>query len=216
MELIIAPIDKLVPYDANPRLITDEDIAKLISVIEANGFLDPIEVDASWTIVAGHRRLLAAKKLGLSRVPVIFHAGMTRDEAKAYRIAHNKVSEGVKWNRELLSNEVLALEHLISGPEDLGMDSAGMMQLFDLDRGVGEDPDAADKVEEPGPYILAGQRWQIGPVTFEVYDNLNADQMRKAEALIIKIQKLVKTPAMLGEVSLKEYLAAATGEGPGA
>ncbi len=214
MQLIVAEIGKLRPYEANPRLITEDDVTKMVAIIEAQGFLDPIEVDAEWEIVAGHRRYFAAKKMGLARVPVIHHAGMTKEEAKAYRIASNRASEDVKWNRALLTDELTSIEHLMASPADLGFDDKEMMKLFDLDRGAGEELGAdGEKAEdeEPGPYIQAGQVWNIGPCAFTVFKNLNKDQMRKAEAMIIKIQKLCKEPAVLAgtEVTLKEYLAEA-------
>lgn len=213
MQLLIVPIEKLIPYESNPRLITEEDVAKLVSIIEANGFLDPIECDASWEIVAGHRRRLAAIKMGLTKVPVIYHESMTKDEAKLYRVAHNKGGEGVKWNRELLANELMALEHLISGPADIGMDDMEMAKLFDLDMADKTDEELAAMADkgEPGPYIRGGQRWVSGPITFNVWENLKDDQLRKAEIVISKLKKLTKEePVLEGDgTTFKDYLAQA-------
>lgn len=213
MQLIIADIERLKPYESNPRLITEEDINKLVDVIKASGFLDPIEVDADWEIVVGHRRWHAAKKMGLARVPVIHHDGMTKEEARLYRISNNKVGEDVKWNRALLTDELTSIEHLIEGPADLGFSNDEMMKLFDLDRGADDDEASEGEKEdtEPGPYVQAGQVWNIGPCAFTVFSNLNKEQMRKAEAAIIKIQKLLKEPATLSGsgTTLKEYLAEA-------
>jgi len=209
MQLLVADIDRVKPYEANPRTITEDDISKLVAVIEAQGFLDPVEVDASWEIVAGHRRYLAARKLNLARIPVVLHEGMTKEEARIYRISSNKLSEDVKWNRELLSNEMLAIEHLIASPSDVGFDDKELAKLFDLDMAdkTDEELEAMGDKKEPGPYIARGQVWRIGPVTFEVYKNLNDDQLRNAEKAIIKIQKLVKHEAMLDDMTLKDYLA---------
>lgn len=210
-QLILADLGRLKPYENNPRLITEDDVDKLVDVIRANGFRDPIEVDADWTIVVGHRRFLAAKKMGLQRVPVLHHADMTTEEAKLYRISNNKVGEDVKWNRTLLADEFTALEHLMESPADAGFSGDEMMKLFDLDRGAGEEEGEGGQSEEPGPYIQHGQVWNIGPCAFTVFKNLNKDQLRKAEAAITKIQKLLKEPATLAgtELTLKEYLAEA-------
>jgi hypothetical protein len=214
MELLIVAIDKIIPYENNPKLITDEAVDQLVAIITANGFLDPIEVDASWEIVAGHRRRLAAIKMGLSRVPVIYHGSMSKDEAKLYRIANQKASDASKWNRELLSNEMLSLEHLISGPADAGFDEAGLAKLFDIDMADKTDEELKEMAEgkqEPGPYIRHGQKWVIGPVTFDVWANLNDEQLRKAEATITKLKKLLKEePVLEGtDTTFKAYLAEA-------
>lgn len=212
--LPLCPIDKLIPYEKNPREITEDHIASLAAIIEANGFRDPIEVDASWEVVVGHARLLAAKKLKLTKVPVIYHGGMTRDEARAYRIASNKANDGGKWSRALLSDEILELEGVIGGPSDLGFSDAEMVKLFDLDMSEKTDEELAkmageEEKAEPGPYIERGQTWVMGPVTFTVFKNLNTDSLRKAEMTIIKLQRMLKEKAVLEgtEMTLQEYLA---------
>jgi phosphoribosylformylglycinamidine (FGAM) synthase PurS component len=211
--LPLCPIEKLIPYENNPRLITDEDVERLVTIIDSSGFLDPIEVDAGWEIVAGHRRRLAALKLGLKRVPVIYHSAMTKDEARKYRIANQKAGEHVKWNRELLSNEMMALEHQMESAAELGMSEVDVAKLFDIDMADKTDEELKEMEgkAEPGPYIRTGQRWVSGPITFQVYENLNDDQLRKAEAIIAKLKKLTKEePVLEGDgTTFKAYLAEA-------
>jgi hypothetical protein len=197
-ELQIWPIERLKPYEGNAREITADAVEKMVAVIEAQGFLDPIQVLEDGEIIAGHRRYLAAQKLGLKRVPVLVQLGLSKDEAAAYRISHNRLAQDVKYNRALLADELLRLDNLgIASPEGIGFEPKELVKLFDLDDGPPL-PDGATEEKEIGPFLKRGETWEIGPVTFKVYDNLNTDGLRKAEALIPKLEKLTKAKAFLG------------------
>ncbi len=198
MKLELYPLGNLKPNPQNPKMITEEDVARMAALLEAHGFRDPIEARAEdGLIVAGHRRYLAARKLGLSLVPTLLHDGMTDDEAAAYTIAHTQAEKsGPEWNRALLSDQVAGLpEDLVAG---LGFDEAEFARLFDLDRADQEGPEAGEGgVVGPAALIRPGEQWIIGPVTFNVFKGLDNDALNAAQKVIQKIAKMLKCKALL-------------------
>ena len=110
-------IDKIIPYHNNPR--KNQAIDKVASSINEYGFQQPIVVDSNMVVIVGHTRLLASKKLGLKKVPIAI-ADLSKNQAKAYRLADNRTNEDSSWDEELLKGELLDLEDLIgkTGFED--------------------------------------------------------------------------------------------------
>jgi ParB-like chromosome segregation protein Spo0J len=110
MEIKSIETNKILPYINNPRKNLNVD--KVASSIKEFGFQQPIVVDKSYTIIVGHTRYEAAKKLGLKEVPVQI-ADLTETQAKAYRIADNRLSEDASWDTKLLNlefNDLLSKE----------------------------------------------------------------------------------------------------------
>lgn len=105
MKIEYIPLDKIKPYENNPR-INDEAVKYVANSIKEFGFKVPIVVDKNNVIVAGHTRLKAAKSLGLDSVPIIRADDLTEDAIKAYRIADNKASEYSTWDYEKLYIEL--------------------------------------------------------------------------------------------------------------
>ena len=196
----LVPRAKLKMNPQNPKLITEEDVAKMVTSFETFGFRDPVEARAEdGLVLAGHRRLLAADRLGLKLIPCNFHRGMSDDEAAAYTIAHTRAEKDVEWNRSLLADQMAGLdEELVAG---LGFGEAEIARLFDLDRGAEEgeagDGEAGDDGEAPRSLLVPGEVWVIGPVTFNVFKNLNNASLVAAEGLIQKIGKMLKRKALL-------------------
>ncbi len=104
------PAEKPVPYARNPRQAPEAAITKVAASLKEFGFRQPIVVDEEGVILAGHTRLLAAKRLGLARVPVHVAAGLTPEQAKAFRIADNRSAQETAWDLELLPLELSELE----------------------------------------------------------------------------------------------------------
>lgn len=163
MEIESWPIDRPVPYPRNPRKIPPEAIDKVAASIRAFGWRQPIVVDRAGVIVVGHSRLLAARKLGLSEVPVHVAADLTDAQTRAYRIADNRSNEEASWDADLLRLEL----------SELG-DIGAALTAFDpaeLERFGPERP----KLQDPEPQIdkacelktkwrtESGQLWEIGP-----------------------------------------------------
>src|ERR1700692_4152680 len=94
-------LDRLKAYERNSRTHTDEQIAKVAASITRFGFTNPILATDDGTIVAGHGRLLAARQLGMTAVPVIVVTGWTEDERRAYVIADNQLALEAGVDREI-------------------------------------------------------------------------------------------------------------------
>ena len=104
-------IDSVIPYANNPRNNADA-VDKVAASIQAFGWQQPIVVDENMVVIVGHTRLLAAKKLGFDEVPVQVADKLTAEQAKAYRLADNRVSEEATWDRALLGIELRELDDL--------------------------------------------------------------------------------------------------------
>ena len=117
MEIQEIEIDKIIPYINNPRKNLNVD--KVASSIKEFGFQQPIVVDKSNTIIVGHTRFEAAKKLGITKVPVQI-ADLSDTQAKAYRIADNRLNQDASWDTKLLNIE---FNDLLS--KDYNLDSLG-------------------------------------------------------------------------------------------
>ena len=98
-------IKEIKPYDRNPRK-NDDAVKYVAESIRQFGFKVPIVIDRNSTIVAGHTRYKAAKKIGMSEVPCIIADDLTEEQIKAYRMADNKVSEFAEWDIDLLGEEL--------------------------------------------------------------------------------------------------------------
>lgn len=119
-------IEKLIPYANNARTHSDEQIAQLAGSIQLVGFRDPVEIDENNTIVVGHGRVLAARKLGMEEVPCIRHHFKNEGEMKSYIIANNKIALNSGWDDELLKIELEGLspaESLATGftPDEINL-----------------------------------------------------------------------------------------------
>ncbi len=99
------PLDRVHPYEQNPRVIPDAAIEKVATSIRTFGWRQPIVVDDAGVILAGHTRFQAAKRLGLERVPVHVASGLSPEAARAYRLADNRTHDEARWNPEGLGFE---------------------------------------------------------------------------------------------------------------
>lgn len=99
----------LIPYVKNSRTHDDAQVAQIASSIKEFGWTNPILIDGDNGIIAGHGRLMAARKLGMDEVPTIELTGMTEIQKKAYIIADNKLALNAGWDNELLGIELSEL-----------------------------------------------------------------------------------------------------------
>src|SRR5580765_7599257 len=103
-------LDKLIPFARNPRTHSDAQVAQIAASIAAFGFNNPILVDTKAGIIAGHGRLLAARKLQLQEVPVIVLDHLSETQKRAYILADNQLALNAGWDEELLASELAALK----------------------------------------------------------------------------------------------------------
>jgi ParB-like chromosome segregation protein Spo0J len=121
-------LDRLVPYERNARTHTPEQVQQIVNSIKEFGFVNPILVDSSDGVVAGHGRLMAARSLGMAQVPVVVLDHLTPEQKRAYVLADNRIAQNAGWDRLLLHEELSALNfdyHL------LGFDDADIKRLAD-------------------------------------------------------------------------------------
>jgi ParB-like chromosome segregation protein Spo0J len=103
-------VDELVPYAANSRKHAPEQIDHLCRLIREFGFTSPLLIDGERGILAGHARLMAAKKLGMVEVPTLEFAHLSPEQRRALVIADNSAAQGSSWDEDILREELLALE----------------------------------------------------------------------------------------------------------
>lgn len=118
---LMYPIDRLKPHPQNPRYHSEEQIAQLAKSMEEFKFTQPILVDENDTILAGRGRLLAARRLGLTEVPVIVLSGLTEIQKKAYLIADNQLGLNSGWDEEKLRPLVEELERELASLDITGL-----------------------------------------------------------------------------------------------
>ena len=100
------PIERLIPYANNARLHSEADIDKLAAAIRKWGWTNPVLVDEEGTLLAGHGRVRAAAKLGLTSIPVIVARGWSEEEKRAYRLADTQLAARADWDFEQLCAEL--------------------------------------------------------------------------------------------------------------
>lgn len=154
-------IDELIPYEKNPRK-NDGAVDYVAESIKQFGFKVPIVIDKNNTIIAGHTRLKAAKKLGLEVVPCIIADDLTDEQIQAYRLADNKVSEFAEWDFELLNSELLDIVNI--DMSDFG--------FFDEEEEQKEDNPYTVKVEVP-QYEIKGEK----PSLDELVNTFKAEEL---------------------------------------
>jgi ParB-like chromosome segregation protein Spo0J len=102
----------LIPYARNARTHDDQQVAQIAASIREWGWTNPVLVDEDGTIIAGHGRVLAARKLRIPDVPMMITAGWSEGQKRAYTIADNKLTLNGHWDEDLLSLELGELEVL--------------------------------------------------------------------------------------------------------
>jgi ParB-like chromosome segregation protein Spo0J len=99
------PLTSLIPFARNARTHSDAQVAQIAASIHEYGWTNPVLVDGSSGIIAGHGRVLAARKLGMDAVPVIELAHLTEAQKRAYVLADNKLALNAGWDEDLLGIE---------------------------------------------------------------------------------------------------------------
>jgi len=105
VEIVDMPIGQIKPYKKNPRK-NEKAIPEVVKSLKEFGFRQPLVVDSNMVLIVGHTRLLAAKELGHTTVPVHVASTLTPAQVKAYRIMDNRSGERAEWDRDLLLTEM--------------------------------------------------------------------------------------------------------------
>jgi DNA modification methylase len=155
------PLDRLILFARNARTHSDDQVTQIAASIVEFGWLNPVLIDDAGNVIAGHGRLLAARKLGLEAVPVIRASHLTPAQVRAYRLADNRLAELSGWNEEMLAAELAALRAEDVDLGLLGFDDADIERLL---AGASEEAAAADEAPEPpaDPISRPGDLWICG------------------------------------------------------
>ena len=129
MEIKQTPISELIPYANNARTHDDAQVAQIAASIKEFGFTNPVLTDGDNGIIAGHGRVMAARKLGMDTVPCIELSHLTPTQKKAYVLADNKLAMNSGWDDELLRLELTELEDL---GFDLDLTGFSLDEIADL------------------------------------------------------------------------------------
>jgi ParB-like chromosome segregation protein Spo0J len=143
--LEFVPVENLIPYARNSRTHSDAQVAQIAASIKEFGFTNPVLIDEADGIIAGHGRLLAARKLGMDEVPCLRLGYLSEIQKRAYIIADNKLALNSVWDDELLKLELHALDE---ADYSLEMTGFGPDELTKVMFGELIEPDSPDEFKE--------------------------------------------------------------------
>lgn len=173
------PIDKLIPYAKNSRTHSEEQVAQIAASIKEWGFTTAVLVDESGSIIAGHGRLMAARKLGLTSLPVMVAKDWTDAQKRAYVIADNKLALNAGWDNDLLALELGELGDLGFDLELTGFTDEEIKALMPVDVTDGlTDPDDAPPLPD-NPVTRPGDVWVMGKHRLLCGDSTSVDDLAK-------------------------------------
>ena len=179
MQITEVAVEALIPYAKNSRTHDDAQVAQIAASIKEFGWTNPILVDGDKGIIAGHGRLMAARKLGLTKVPVIELKDMTEAQKKAYVIADNKLAMNAGWDMDFLKLELQDLEDADFDLSLTGFDDKELDQLLapPIEEGLTDEDAVPEVPEEPKTklgdiYILGNHRLMCG-------DSCNIESVEK-------------------------------------
>jgi len=177
MKIEMWPIERPIPYARNARRIPESAVDKVAASIREFGWRQPIVVDVEGVIVAGHTRLLAAKKLGLREVPIHIATELTPAQIKAYRLLDNRSHEEAKWDLDLLPLELEELKELEFDLALTGFDESELERLLRFQGGL-TDENAVPPVPE---HLTSkqGDVWLLGDHRLVCGDSTDSDVIAK-------------------------------------
>jgi DNA modification methylase len=158
------PIEKLRRYERNPRTHSEAQVDQIAASMVEFGWTNPILIDESAGILAGHGRLLAARQLGLAEVPVIRFEHLSEAQKRAYILADNQIALQAGWDDALLAEELAWLRDERFDLDLIGFDTSELERLLALADGEAASDEAEDEVPEPPeePVSKPGDLWALG------------------------------------------------------
>lgn len=163
MQVELWEIDRPIPYARNPRN-NDGAVDKVAASLKEFGWRQPIVVDQEGVVIVGHTRLKAARRLGMTQVPVHVASGLTEAQVKAYRLADNRVGEEAEWDSDLLNLEIGDLSELGYALALTGFDADELSKIALEAEAVVDgatDPDSAP-APEADLVSVPGDIWELG------------------------------------------------------
>lgn len=201
----------LIPYVNNARTHSDEQVTQLASSIKEFGFINPVIIDDHNGLIAGHGRLLAAKKLGIDEVPVLVESHLTEAQKKAYILADNKLALNAGWDADLLKVELSELKDLgFDNLDTIGFSENEIKDILNTELEAAEDEGAGEIPEEPKTqrgdiWILGEHRLMCGDSTSE-NDVKTLMQDEKADLVFTDPPYKIEKGGCAGEGAIAERL----------
>lgn len=173
------PIDKLVPYAKNSRTHSDAQVAQIAASIREWGWTTPVLVDETGSIIAGHGRLQAARRLQMTEVPVVVATGWSEAQKRAYVIADNKLALNAGWDNELLALELGELEGLGFDLELTGfsLDEIDALKPVEVAAGLTDEDEVPEAPADPVTRL--GDVWLLGRHRLMCGDSTSIDSVDK-------------------------------------
>ena len=167
MKVVKIATDALIPYAGNARTHSEEQIAQIANSINEFGWTNPILVKPDKTVIAGHGRLLAAKKTGIETVPCVVLNDLSDEQCRALVIADNKLALNAGWDLDLLASELAELKNIDFDLSVTGFSDAELNDIFagleKEEKSVEDDFDADSAAEEIAePITKNGDVWILG------------------------------------------------------
>ena len=161
MNVTMVETSSVFPHSENPRK-NDAAVDVVAKSIQKFGFRQPIVVDRSMVVIAGHTRLKAAIRLGLKQIPVYIASDMTEEEAKAYRIADNQTATISEWDEDLLAKQIAELANVSFDLSSLGFDGKELDRLLDIANPPAQSDGECEIPPPKVPVCKKGDRWILG------------------------------------------------------
>jgi ParB-like chromosome segregation protein Spo0J len=152
LQITYHPIESLIPYARNSRTHSDAQVAQIAASIKEFGWTNPVLIDADGGIIAGHGRIMAGRKLGMTEAPCIVLDGLTEAQRRAYVIADNKLALNAGWDVELLKIELKDLDAEKFDLTLTGFEIGELATLFDEPNMA--EPDSSTKEIDPDEYAM--------------------------------------------------------------
>jgi 16S rRNA G966 N2-methylase RsmD len=198
----------LIPYAANSRTHSDAQVAQIAASIKEFGWTNPILIDDDNTIIAGHGRLLAARKLGMEEVPAIILDHLTKAQQRALVIADNQLALNAGWDMDMLKAEIedLSLENF--NLELLGFDDDFLDGLLETAPSGGKtDEDAVPELPET-PKTVLGDVWVLGNHRLMCGDSTSIDAVDKLMSGTVPNAVITDPPYGIGIDGQKKSISA--------
>lgn len=180
LKVVYRNVSELIPYARNARTHSDEQIERIANSIKEFGWTNPILIDGENGIIAGHGRILAARKLGIEKVPTIELSGLTEAQKRAYIIADNRLALDAGWDEDILKLEFAELEKEGFELSKTGFSDEEINELMaDLDREVAGVEDIDTPEPPKNPKTKRGEVWILGTHRLMCGDSTSAEDVQE-------------------------------------
>jgi hypothetical protein len=172
------PLDRMIPYARNARSHSPAQVAEIAGSIRAFGFSNPILVGEGADVIAGHGRLAAARKLGLTEAPVVVLRGLSDAQRRQLVLADNKIALNASWDAEMLSLELADLSAIGTDLSTLGFTTKELSAaLSRVEAGLTDEDEVPEVAEIPASQ--PGDIWQLGSHRIACGDSRDASLVKR-------------------------------------